>query len=116
MALSGTVVGWGGRAEQNDVEHIMDLQCGKHRQMAEGGSMDTHTHARMSVEKKSLRRLMYTAAHSPKSRVSVHLALTAKLSHLTSLPSTAGLQQEVAGSHTMTTNIIVMEITQLVTS
>lgn len=50
----------------------MDLQCGK--QTDGRGRTDGHTHT--GVEKKSLRRLMYTASRSPKSRVSVHLALT----------------------------------------
>lgn len=54
------------------MEHIMDLQCGK--QTDGRGRTDGHTHT--GVEKKSLRRLMYTASRSPKSRVSVHLALT----------------------------------------
>lgn len=91
----------------NDVEHIMDLQCGKQRQMAERGPMDTHTPTHTHTENKSLRRLMYTAARSPKSKVSVHLVSNCyKLSHLTpsSLP-TAGLQHEVAPFHTMTTNM-----------
>ena len=58
-----------------------------------------HTaHGTMSVEKKSLRRIMYAAARSPKPRVSVHLVFNCyKLSHLTpsSLPSTTGLQQSL---------------------
>ncbi len=57
----------------------------------------THTvHSTMSVEKRSLRRIMYAAARSPKPRVSVHLVFNCyKLSHLTpsSLPSTTGQEQ-----------------------
>jgi len=50
------------------------------------------------VEKKSLRRIMYAAARSPKPRVSVHLVFNCyKLSHLTpsSLPSTTGLERSL---------------------
>lgn len=71
--------------------------------LASLGYTHTHTHEHtahgtMSVEKKSLRRIMYAAARSPKPRVSVHLVFNCyKLSHLTpsSLPSTTGLQQSL---------------------
>lgn len=66
-------------------------------------SLDTRTHtytkhSTMCVQKKSLRRIMYAAARSPKPRVSVHLVFNCyKLSHLTpsSLPSTTGLEQSL---------------------
>lgn len=84
----------------------MDLQCGKQRQMAAAAACArvcvsvrrvyfassaprAHAESTMSVEKKSLRRIMYAPARSPKPRVSVHLVFNCyKLSHLTpsSLP------------------------------
>lgn len=89
----------------------MDLQCGKQRQMVKRDMRlcvlkslsharpihtPQHRHNAVCVEKKSLRRIMYTAAHSPKPRVSVHLVFNCyKLSYLTlsSFHSTTGLEQ-----------------------
>lgn len=102
----------------NVVQHIMDLQSGKQRQMVKGpvcfcvcqpGHAHTRTltqtrarivHSTMSVEKNSLRHIMYAAACSPKPRVSLHLVFNCyKLSHLTpsSLPSTTGREQYTEG-------------------
>lgn len=66
--------------------------------------MDTHTHRSGKEIPKA--PYVYRLSLSQVKGLSSFSFNCYKLSHLTSLPSTAGLQQEVAVSHTMTTNMI----------